>query len=135
MGGGIGRCGGMRAGIGMDEPLSQSGSRSWRWPVRRLILSCQLYERGWSFDEIARHPDIKSTARNVRRALRRAGADLDDFRRGKVVRILVRHAALPALEAAARTRRIDLDELLDRLVSVLASDPALVRNVLDDEAA
>ncbi|MFN3891980.1 MAG: hypothetical protein ACK4MV_16415 [Beijerinckiaceae bacterium] len=103
--------------------------------MRRLILSCQLYERGWSFDEIARHPDIKSTARNVRRALRRAGADLDDFRRGKVVRILVRHAALPALEAAARTRRIDLDELLDRLVSVLASDPALVRNVLDDEAA
>lgn len=104
----------------------------WRWPVRRLMLAGQLYERGWTFDEIARHDEIRSDARSVRRALRRAGAAVDDCRKGRAFRALVRFEHVPGMEALAQARRIDLDELFGRAVGILAADPALLNNVLDD---
>ncbi|MDP2358656.1 MAG: hypothetical protein Q8M31_21735 [Beijerinckiaceae bacterium] len=106
--------------------------RHWRWPVSRIALAAQLHGAGWTFDEIARHPNVRSSVQSVRRALKRAGVDLDDFRRGRTIRVMIRHPDLPALDAAAQTRRIDLPELIERLVRLLAEEPALISNVFDD---
>jgi hypothetical protein len=108
--------------------------RQWRWPVARMTRAAFLYGMGWTPEDIASDLFIQSTPASVRRALRRAGVWDGTSPPGRFRIDLARRHIEPLREAAQR-RHTTTEKLLGRVAELLAEDPVLLENILDDAEA
>lgn len=111
----------------MPHPPMPSTQRPWtRDRVARLGF---LVGRGLDTEQVARDPTVATSPGNVRRQANRFGLALRDSAERR----------LPAevgerLDAAAARRGLSRERLIRSLVLAAASDPALIDNILDDDA-
>lgn len=117
---------------GAGDPPDAPAKRHWRWPVTRLTHAAFLYGQGRTLEQIAADLFIQSNERGVRRALKRAGVYVGaDLPPGQHSYDLDRRRA-DILESAAAKRGVTLPVFVRKVLEILADDPALLDNVLDD---
>ena len=103
-----------------------------RWPRKRLFDVGVMFGRGMTSEEIAKDPEVRSRPDVVRRYIKNMGHSFQDVPRGNLVLDLP-PKAIRALEAEASKRKRTVEALLARALSILADEPHLLSNVLDDE--
>jgi predicted transcriptional regulator len=115
-----------------DDADDKAPQTTWRWPKPRLARACMLYGAGYSMDEIARDRFINSTPANVRRALR--GAGVYDGSPIPAIRISIDipRKQIEKWRSAAQARRVSAEALMSKTAEILADDPVLLDNILDD---
>lgn len=114
------------------DPPATPPKRHWRWPVTRLARAAFLYGGGIPVEEIAEDLFIQSNPASVRRALKRAGVYVGaEVPPGRHSYDLDRRRAA-ILESAAAKRGVGLGMFVRKVLEILADDPALLENVLDD---
>jgi hypothetical protein len=108
-----------------DAELVQDIVRRGRWTGERIARLGFLIGLRWDCKRVAEDPIIASTPNNVFRQAQRFGLA---FRAAKVA---VTRDVTP-LDAAALKRGVTPQELIDKLFDVIAADPVLIDNILDD---
>lgn len=117
-----------------DQDTDESPKRHWRWPVPRLARAAYLYGLGKSVDDIAADIFIQTTPASVKRALKRAGVYVGpETPPGEFSFNLDRKRA-DVWEAAAARRHTTMPFLLRKVAEIVADDPPLLDNILDDGA-
>lgn len=102
-----------------------------RWTKPRLAKAAFMGGAGFDVREIA--VDVESTPSAVRQVLRSMGIALSDVRRGNLtIDVGARLAAFGDF-AKKRGRGETPEALVTKVVRILADDPTLLANVLDDE--
>ena len=100
------------------------------WTQERIARLGFLVGVGRTADEIGADPIIRSTPNNIYRQTQRFGLSLkgphDYFANHK--------DAKAAFDAAAQRRGMTRDELVKQIVLILGKEPALIDNILDDDA-
>ncbi len=99
-----------------------------KWTQERCALLGWLIGQGWQAEQIANHPMIHATANNVHRHAQRFGLS---FRKSASARFMSGLAGRPFDEAAAK-RGLTREGLFKIIMTVIASDPVLIDNILDD---
>ncbi len=101
-----------------------------RWTGDRIARLGFLLGLGWDARRIAEDPLINSTPNNVHRQAIRFGLAFRAAAAALAVRLPPEAAQL--YDAAAAKRRLSRDAMIKLLLLVVAADPHLLENILDD---
>ena len=104
--------------------------RQTRWTGDRIARLGFLLGLGWDARRIAEDPLINSTPNNVHRQAIRFGLAFRAAAAALAVRLPPEAAQL--YDAAAAKRRLSRDAMIKLLLLVVAADPHLLENILDD---
>lgn len=108
----------------------QTEIRKSRWTGERIARLGFLLGLGWDARRISEDPLISSTPNNVHRQAQRFGLAFRAAAAALSLR-LPPDAAAP-FDAAAAKRSLTREAMIRVLLLVLAADPALIDNILDD---
>jgi hypothetical protein len=101
------------------------------WTEVRVARLGYLVGIGWDGERIA--ADLGTNANNIYRQAARTGLSFHEATRmRKAMRKAQEQKPDEPIFAAAKRRRITRDELIDRLLEQIESDPVLIDNILDD---
>ena len=101
------------------------------WPVERVARLGFLVGQGWQAERIASDPAIATTTNNVNRQVQRFGLSLRAAKAG-ILPLPEEHAAV--FDGAASRRGKTRAQLVCQLLSMVAAEPVLIDNILDDGA-
>lgn len=104
-----------------------------RWPKHRVFRLGFLVGRGLKPAEIAVDPLVLSTPAMVKTMTNNMGGAFSDVPGGNLM-IDVSRPRLAALDVQAKRRQQTTEALIGMVAGILADDPTLLANVLDDEA-
>ena len=102
-----------------------------RWPAQRVAMAAFRAGQGRPLDRIAADPDVRSMPAVVKRRLRRVGI-APGYSNPNDAWLNLEPATAAALAGIAQSRGETAEALAGRLLSILAADPTLAANVLDD---
>lgn len=103
-----------------------------RWTGERIARLGFLLGMGWDAKRIADDPIIASTPNNVHRQAQRFGLAFRAAAASLSLRLPPEAASL--YDAAATKRSLTREAMIRLLLMVVASDPNLLDNILDDGA-
>jgi len=112
-------------------PSEDSGIRT-QWRAERIGRLGLLIGLGWDVQTIAEDPLIKSTKWNVYRKAQRLGLSIQGAAMAMPLRLPT--ATIDQLRPHAERRNMTVQGLVKALTVIIAADPSLVDNVLDDQA-
>jgi hypothetical protein len=101
-----------------------------RWTGERIARLGFLLGMGWDAKRIAEDPLIGSTPNNVHRQAQRFGLAFRAAAAGLALRLPPEAAQL--YDAAAGKRGLTREAMIRLLIVVVAGDPTLLDNILDD---
>jgi hypothetical protein len=110
----------------------QTEIRKARWTGERVARLGFLLGLGWDARRIAEDPLIASTPNNVHRQAQRFGLAFRAAAAALALRLPPEAASL--YDAAAAKRNLTREAVIKLLLLVVAADPALLDNILDDGA-
>ena len=102
-----------------------------RWPKHRVFRLGFLVGRGLKPAEIAIDPLVLSTPAMVKTMTNKMGGAFSDVPGGNLM-IDVSRPRTVVLDGEARRRQQTIEALISMVVGILADDPTLLANVLDD---
>ncbi len=106
--------------------------RKARWTGERIARLGFLLGLGWDAKRIAEDPLINSTPNNVHRQAQRFGLAFRAAAAALALRLPPEAASL--YDAAAAKRNLTRESMIRLLLLVVAADPSLLDNILDDGA-
>jgi hypothetical protein len=106
--------------------------RKARWTGERIARLGFLLGLGWDARRIAEDPLIASTPNNVHRQAQRFGLAFRAAAAALALRLPPEAASL--YDQAAAKRSLTRESMIRLLLLVVAADPALLDNILDDGA-
>lgn len=113
------------------ESLSMA-TRS-RWTKPRLVRAALLVGRGYTAEEVARDALVMSTASAVYQVMKSLGLMFSDAPRGNLM-IDVGSKVSALADYGRKLRQPEPAEIVaSRAMRILADDPDMLRNVLDDD--
>ena len=118
----------------MEQVADDPPKRQWRWPVARLTRAAFLYGLGKTVEEIAADIFIQSSPTSVRRALQRAGVYVGPQAPPGDYSFELDRRRASVWEVAAARRHTTMPFLVRKVAEIVADDPALLDNILDDGA-
>lgn len=101
-----------------------------RWTSYRVALLGFLVGQGWDAKRIANHPLINSTSNNVHRQAQRFGLAFREANSCNSLKLKSEHRAI--FEKAASDRNMTYELFIQYLLVILAKEPSLIDNILDD---
>jgi len=102
-----------------------------RWTGERIARLGFLLGLGWDAKRIAEDPLITSTPNNVHRQAQRFGLA---FRAAAAATLRLPPETASLYDAAAAKRNLTRESVIRLLLMVVAADPHLLDNILDDGA-
>ena len=108
----------------------QTEIRKSRWTGERIARLGFLLGMGWDAKRIADDPLISSTPNNVHRQAQRFGLAFRAAAAALALRLPP--DATARFDAAAAKRSLTREAMIRVLLLVVATDPALIDNILDD---
>lgn len=112
------------------RPQIRTEIQKTRWTGERIARLGFLLGLGWDARRIAEDPLIASTPNNVHRQAQRFGLAFRAAAAALALRLPPEAARL--FDDAAARRSITRDAVIRLLLLVVAADPALIDNILDD---
>lgn len=102
-----------------------------RWTQDRVARLGYLVGLGWPAERIAKDPLINTQVRNVHRQVMRFGLS---FREAKVTNSnSVSSKTRSVLDLEAEKRGMTPEKFIGYVMNVLANEPTLLNNILDDD--